>query len=1009
MSRIPKLDSRDSNDILDEVKNLANQYTSEWNFDANSSDFGAVFAKVFSNMMEDTISRYNKTSYNYYLTFLNMLGTKLRPASASEGMVTVEVMSNHKGAYIPKGSKISAVANTEEGNVIFETQDNLFAVGSKLKGVVFTDGKYDRIVNTYTSDESAEDSESAKMEPFRIFDVISYENLQKHELYFEDDMIFDMKKSNITFLFYNSISKNIEKKFADIFSDKENVTWQYYDGKAWQNIKNISKIEGGVTLVFDGPSKETEVMGKKSRYIRCVLNKMPEDDIDITDIRYKTKSVNLHLDFAAKNDEELEKKDFFPFGERYIVYDSFYFTSEEAFTKKGSDITIDIDMQFIKIESEIPEHMRARHYKSIMGPSDFAEMQPSDISIEEVVWEYWNGNGWSRLNVNENASKAFSLDGERMKQLKRTISFKCPENMSAIEVTSDEAHFIRARITKMKNRLDSFANYISPYIHNVDIKYEYSEEGHICREIMVKSNMNEYPLTVYQNGIVKLLKQELHDFPAMYLCLSQPLYEGTVRMFIEVESGINRYNPTLKWEYCADDNKGGYTWKHIDVMDLTDDFSHSETITMIGKNDFKSVKMFGHEGYFLRALNLDGKYHEDNEIKNRPVIRDIVFNSVKVVQRETLEPEYFSILPNEENKLCKLSLPNASNIEVWVNELDRMSTKEQELYLKLPLKGSRPEYDDLGILTKLWIKWEPIPNLVNAGVSDRVYEVDYSRGEILFGDGKNGKIPPVQQTDSICISYAVCNGSDGNIDAKKVTDFVKLIPNVQSVNNLKPIMGGIDKETIDRAASRIFGQVAGGNRLVSLSDYEDSIKYNDRNIYKVKCKSHVDENGKECMGLMSIAVLPRNYMQGYEKFQGIKNKIWQFIDEKSSLTLAKTSKVRIFEVEYVETCITIDVVIGDFNLYQEVHKGIRSKLEKFLNPISGNFSGRGWNIGEFPRKEFIYNYIKNVRNIKWIKNINIFTKIVTKSGKDEIEFDKVKEKPFVVPIFGEPDIRISID
>ena len=96
-------------------------------------------------------------------------------------------------------------------------------------------------------------------------------------------------------------------------------------------------------------------------------------------------------------------------------------------------------------------------------------------------------------------------------------------------------------------------------------------------------------------------------------------------------------------------------------------------------------------------------------------------------------------------------------------------------------------------------------------------------------------------------------------------------------------------------------------------------------------------------------------------------------------------------------------------MYQDVHKGIRRRLQKFLNPITGNFSGKGWNIGEFPRKEFIYNYIKNVPNIKWIKNINIFTKVITEQGKKEVDFEKIRKESFVVPIFGEPEINISMD
>ena len=144
------------------------------------------------------------------------------------------------------------------------------------------------------------------------------------------------------------------------------------------------------------------------------------------------------------------------------------------------------------------------------------------------------------------------------------------------------------------------------------------------------------------------------------------------------------------------------------------------------------------------------------------------------------------------------------------------------------------------------------------------------------------------------------------------------------------------------------------------------------------------------------------------QFQGIKNRIWEFIDKKAPATLANSTRLRIFEVGYVETLVSVDVVIEDFNLYQGVYSGIELRLKKFLDPVTGNFSGKGWEIGQFPRKDFIYNYIKVVPNIKWINSINIFTNLVTPEGKQEIDFEVVKKKKFVVPVFGTPEINILI-
>lgn len=1007
MSNIPKLDGRDFGDLLNEVKYLARQYTPEWNFDENSSDMGIIFSKVYCHMMESTLSRYNKTSYNHYLTFLNMLGTRLRPAAPASGMIVAKVSSGTSGAYINKGTPLFADADTDDGMVIYETVDSLSAVDTSIESVYFTEPRSDFIGCVY---DSVDDSADKKVGPFRIFDNLFYQNLQCHEIYFGDETVFNMSNTNVTFSFYNNLSAKSQKALPDIFSDAENVTWEYYTGKKWVKVDYSEKTENGVKIKFKGTTQFFTVMNNLSRFIRCRFNRIPEGGISVTGITYQSHSEELKADEFFSDETELSKNDFFPFGEQYTMYNTFSLSCDEAFTKKGAIIEISADIQFVKVK--IDAQNPAKRYKFMMTALDFADLQPDDIQIEKVKWEYWNGSGWAKLTPQDSDEEFFKVSEHKVseqEETRRTIKFKCPEDIESIAVGSADGYFIRARISKMRDQFDFYANYITPYIHDMKIKYDYEGDGHELKELFVRSDLKEYKFELIDAGLSTILEKYLCDYPAMYLRLSRPLVQGMIRIFIDIEEGIHRFNPSLKWEYLADDNKGGCEWKHIEIMDGTDGFSHSENITLIGKNDFKESTVFGQTGYFLRIINPDRKYSISKGMAGRPVINDIKFNAVKVVQKDTREPEYFSIEADEESRLCKLSRTNISSVEVWVDEMSKISTNEQEEFLKMPPSKVQTEYDELGKLEKLWVKWEAVPNLIAHGMHERVYEVDFPKGEVLFGNGRNGKIPPSQYNESIRINYSICNGSKGNIDVRKVRDFVNIINNIDSIYNPSPIMGGVDMETIDNAAKRMFGRIAGGNRLVSLSDFEDAICSNDRNIYKVKCLSHIDEDNKTEMGVTSIAVLPREFMQGYEKFQGIKNNIWKFVDDKAPATLSGSTRLRIFEVGYVETSVSVDVVIDDFNSYQGVYKGIESRLKEFLNPVSGNFSRRGWNIGEFPRKELIYNYIKTVQNIKWIREINIFTKLITPEGKKELDFEQMKNQRFVVPVFGVPEINITVN
>lgn len=62
----PKIDSRDRRDILEQLRALAASYVPEWRWDDRQPDAGAVLAHVYAELMENTISKYNRSMYNHY-------------------------------------------------------------------------------------------------------------------------------------------------------------------------------------------------------------------------------------------------------------------------------------------------------------------------------------------------------------------------------------------------------------------------------------------------------------------------------------------------------------------------------------------------------------------------------------------------------------------------------------------------------------------------------------------------------------------------------------------------------------------------------------------------------------------------------------------------------------------------------------------------------------------------------------------------------------------------------
>ena len=117
----PKLDGRDRRDIMDQLKALARSYVPEWRWDEEHPDAGMVLAHVYAAMMENPVSKYNRTMYNHFLSFLNLLGTRLLPPAPAEGMVTVEVLPDGGEVYLPQGT---VVGTSAYGMNVVETGTN---------------------------------------------------------------------------------------------------------------------------------------------------------------------------------------------------------------------------------------------------------------------------------------------------------------------------------------------------------------------------------------------------------------------------------------------------------------------------------------------------------------------------------------------------------------------------------------------------------------------------------------------------------------------------------------------------------------------------------------------------------------------------------------------------------------------------------------------------------------------------------------------------------------------
>lgn len=117
---LPVLDDRNYEQILEEALRRIPAYTPEWTSYRVESDPGVTIVQLFAFLTESLLYRANRIPELNRLKFLQLLDVPLRPASAADGLVTIQ---NERGPLQPLLLEQGVVVSA--GNVSFITRDPL--------------------------------------------------------------------------------------------------------------------------------------------------------------------------------------------------------------------------------------------------------------------------------------------------------------------------------------------------------------------------------------------------------------------------------------------------------------------------------------------------------------------------------------------------------------------------------------------------------------------------------------------------------------------------------------------------------------------------------------------------------------------------------------------------------------------------------------------------------------------------------------------------------------------
>lgn len=982
--------------ITDRIEEKAKAYTPQWKFDRSHPDMGTALACVFASMQADTERNFQRLPEKLRTEFFNMLGTTIKPASPASGYGVFQLVSDEfDGTELSGGTALTAGVVDEKGDAIpVETIQDVFVSPARIQAVFMSSSREDYIGCLYKEEDGTEAG------GFRAFSM-EEENLQCHQLLIGHSHVFSITAGGTLELrFFEKKGKPLDRDVLELLCDQENVRFEYSTEEGFQAFSSGERQGDSLCFIKAAslpPWIETEIKGQIRHWLRVrVKDGRKLKGLVFRDLLVASQASFLEPDNIYAAGIDGGKGPFFPFGEQFGIYDEVYFSSQEALCKWGAQITLSFWREYVKIPLGYTEADEI-NWRLVMPKSAVKVEREYDITIDRVIWEYFNGSGWVRLFPERDYENVFDGEGDTCRQ-SITLSFICPGDLQAALVNGVENHVIRARIVKVSNSFKTTGQYVSPVLSDIRFQYRYLNGG-IRPEYFVETNNRRERLMEAEaclGGIhgyrpVALAEDEK---PSMYLGFHKPLSKGPIKLLAVTESKNRDRQPRLRWEYY-----GNGRFQEFHPVDETQNLGQTGILTFNGLAGMEKACCFGQECYWIRIVDDTGNMYSQ-PASEKPWIQKLYLNSTPVHTVRSGFQEYFTLEPMGEARF-KLLNSSVFSAQVWVNETKDLTRSEREQLIRE--KRLQTVHSEGRADAQDWVLWEEAFGDRDRG---RLYRLDRNEGILEFPGGNGRRRPAFGIINGIRVQYSVCAGQAGNLPAGCVNGMELTAGFISQAENPLPLSGGWNKETAEEAMERRACQLKHQSRAVTPEDFEKLALACAGSVSKASCFTGYGEQGERRPGHVTLVAVLKDFENSSQYFQSLRQKILDDMKDKIPVNLSMGRRFHVVMPVFVEIQVSAQVVVDDFQKIFSCRQSVRKRISEFLNPIRGNFQGDGWKVGSLPSRSQIDMVLKNTKEVKEVLSLMITGCIRNGQEAVEVNPEDMRQSPYVLPVSGAHKIGV---
>jgi len=629
-----------------------------------------------------------------------------------------------------------------------------------------------------------------------------------------------------------------------------------------------------------------------------------------------------------------------------------------------------------------------------------------DVSSNpELSWEYWNGSGWWKIVSITDGTANLKQSGD--------LAFNVPDDLKPTDVLGRQSHWIRARLiggdygretfetktvttstnplTQTQSVVVNTDNIRAPVVLTIGIRYSicvpvlpkhvltfdsrsWREQSDANRTIGARvdafvpiaerlrqmaanaaappSPASDCPPCPSSQPSTELASTsnaaDPADSRAIYLVFAAKFQGGPIRLLFLLQDRDHDTSSPLVVEALRNNR-----FEPVLTEDDTRGLGESGVLTLNLDGPPTESELFGSAGFWLRLRPRD----PTTASHWQPNILGAYANAVWAEATETQTMEILGSSDGSPGQRLVLARPPVLAESLELRVLEPLGEEEKEALGQSPGKV----LDTVPGLPGSWVLWEEVVDPGDTGPDARVYGLDFASGEIVFGDGEHGAIPPAGRNAVVAFQYR----HGGEAAANAVPPFAPLnlvspIEGVEAAIAPGPAAGGSDPEdaaTVRRfAASRLRHR----GRAVTLKDLEDLALHFTPDI--AQARAFASPQG------VRLVVVVRG--SNPDPSQALVRELRAYLLDRASPALARSGALLIDPAGRVLFRLRIVLTVASLDVTGSAGRAAKQAMQTLFDPAEGGYDGLGWRVGAAPKHDAVAARLLAINGLEGIAEIH---------------------------------------